>query len=219
MLKSTKTITTTLLLGLTILSSFTPVFAQAKSQVNPNQKTQITVQNNKNYLKPKFYNYAGPVYGFNRNNPRLKNITKDIYDIGLYSVRKNLIENLTVYDGTELYPVNKEIKGYFSYSGKKNVDLILEATTILNSKKEGFTDKELAYFRILYYEMEDGTKVLGNDLAVRSITFNRKPYNILGKKIKRIVMTNFNNCFEVLVINTDIQLPKTLDGLKEIKMN
>lgn len=173
----------------------------------------------KNYLKPKYYNCLGPVYEFNRNNPRLKNISQEKYKLNLSLVRNDMMDKLVVYDGTDLYQVNKNIQDYYSFSGKDMVDFGLNSINISNSKKEGYKKNELASFRVLYYELENGQKVQGDKFSIKGLTIDNKPYNLLGHKVTRVVMTNAFNCHEKLIINTDIQLPKTLDGLKEIKIN
>lgn len=173
------------------------------------------------YLKPKGYDYAGPIYGFDRNNAGLKDITDHKYEFNLEYLRPYDIDNLRIYDGTDLYPINSKIEYYFTFENEEEfIDFGLYLFNISNSEDEGYKKDELARFSVSYFELEDGESVQGSNYAIKGLKVsNNKPYNLIGHRITKVVMVNEFNRNEIMAINTNIQLPNTLDELREFRID
>lgn len=179
------------------------------------------IKDSNTFLRPKGYDYAGPIYGFDRNNIKLKDITDYKDRLNLEYLKPYSVDNLRIYDGTDLYPINSNIEYYFTFENEEEfIDFGLYLFNISNSEDEGYKKDELARFVVSYFELEDGESVQGSNYAIKGLKVSdNSPYNLIGHRITKVVMVNEFNRNEILVINTNIQLPNKLEGLREFKID
>lgn len=198
-----------------LVSTLIPTLVSAKSFKAPDLVKQEGIKINRQLevnrksldkptqIKPYKVSVLGEYYEFDRNDPLLKDVTSQEYDGMEYKCDQNTSTKMQIWDGSDLYNPSIPIKSVEPRS------VFLTSPKMYFTEAMGANEHNLAYFAPLYVELDNGVKVDMSAFSVKDTIAgtNGKKTNIWGRTVKRMIFQNRRNCFERLVINTNIQLP------------